>query len=167
MKKRPINSARASTLRIALALVLMSISAILPASILKAAPTAPQGGFYPPLPDQDATRTTCVVSFSENFDGETAPALPAGWTTAATGVEVPWVTSASNPASAPNDAFAPDVTNVGNTELITPTIAAPAGGGVLTFRNLFNMEFANAMTGYRSEERRVGKECRSRWSPYH
>ena len=21
--------------------------------------------------------------------------------------------------------------------------------------------------GYRSEERRVGKECRSRWSPYH
>ena len=22
-------------------------------------------------------------------------------------------------------------------------------------------------TGYRSEERRVGKECRSRWSPYH
>src|SRR2546422_7771433 len=23
------------------------------------------------------------------------------------------------------------------------------------------------VTGYRSEERRVGKECRSRWSPYH
>ena len=22
-------------------------------------------------------------------------------------------------------------------------------------------------TGWRSEERRVGKECRSRWSPYH
>src|SRR5258707_15322843 len=22
-------------------------------------------------------------------------------------------------------------------------------------------------SGYRSEERRVGKECRSRWSPYH
>ena len=22
-------------------------------------------------------------------------------------------------------------------------------------------------TAYRSEERRVGKECRSRWSPYH
>ena len=25
----------------------------------------------------------------------------------------------------------------------------------------------NIMTGLRSEERRVGKECRSRWSPYH
>ena len=24
-----------------------------------------------------------------------------------------------------------------------------------------------ATEGYRSEERRVGKECRSRWSPYH
>src|SRR2546427_9218862 len=23
------------------------------------------------------------------------------------------------------------------------------------------------LTGHRSEERRVGKECRSRWSPYH
>jgi len=29
-------------------------------------------------------------------------------------------------------------------------------------------EKAKAVTGYvRSEERRVGKECRSRWSPYH
>ena len=25
----------------------------------------------------------------------------------------------------------------------------------------------NACKAYRSEERRVGKECRSRWSPYH
>ena len=35
--------------------------------------------------------------------------------------------------------------------------------GVVSFRNVvtFNMD------EYRSEERRVGKECRSRWSPYH
>ena len=26
---------------------------------------------------------------------------------------------------------------------------------------------AKLFTGERSEERRVGKECRSRWSPYH
>ena len=25
----------------------------------------------------------------------------------------------------------------------------------------------NGIDTYRSEERRVGKECRSRWSPYH
>ena len=27
--------------------------------------------------------------------------------------------------------------------------------------------FGQTMVGIRSEERRVGKECRSRWSPYH
>ena len=26
---------------------------------------------------------------------------------------------------------------------------------------------ASGLIPYRSEERRVGKECRSRWSPYH
>ncbi len=83
---------------------------------------------------------TTTTTFSENFDGVTAPALPAGWVTAATGVEVNWVTSATNPSSAPNDAFAPDVTNIGNTTLDTPTINVPGAGGQLTFRNLFNME---------------------------
>src|SRR3712207_7753078 len=28
-------------------------------------------------------------------------------------------------------------------------------------------EFTTSVYGSRSEERRVGKECRSRWSPYH
>ena len=32
-------------------------------------------------------------------------------------------------------------------------------------RNL--LEIIPALTMIRSEERRVGKECRSRWSPYH
>ena len=27
--------------------------------------------------------------------------------------------------------------------------------------------YQEGKTNYRSEERRVGKECRSRWSPYH
>src|ERR1044072_4151512 len=30
-----------------------------------------------------------------------------------------------------------------------------------------DMVFALSHEGLRSEERRVGKECRSRWSPYH
>ena len=33
-------------------------------------------------------------------------------------------------------------------------------------RSTFYKYFQN-MTKVRSEERRVGKECRSRWSPYH
>lgn len=79
--------------------------------------------------------------FSENFDGVIAPALPGGWTTATTGAGVAWVTSAISPDSAPNDAFAPAVDAVGNTDLITPTIAVPADGGILTFHHLFNLEF--------------------------
>ena len=31
----------------------------------------------------------------------------------------------------------------------------------------FNTYIENYKAGLRSEERRVGKECRSRWSPYH
>ena len=31
----------------------------------------------------------------------------------------------------------------------------------------FTVVFANFAEAMRSEERRVGKECRSRWSPYH
>src|SRR5207253_11228816 len=91
-------------------------------------------------PSATPSVSPCGTAFTQNFDGVIAPALPAGWTTVATGIEVPWVTSTANPASAPNAAFAPDVTNIGNTELITPTIAAPAGSGVLIFQNLFNME---------------------------
>jgi hypothetical protein len=96
-----------------------------------------------PTPTATATATaspSCGPVLSQNFDGVTAPALPAGWTTTATGIELPWVTSTTSPASAPNDAFVPDVTNLGDTQLITPTIAAPAGGSQLNFQNLFNME---------------------------
>ena len=39
------------------------------------------------------------------------------------------------------------------------------GGVVGTVMSNFGLEAA--LSGRRSEERRVGKECRSRWSPYH
>ena len=32
---------------------------------------------------------------------------------------------------------------------------------------LYGMEHMSTNMAERSEERRVGKECRSRWSPYH
>ena len=34
-------------------------------------------------------------------------------------------------------------------------------------RALYNMQIELEKGELRSEERRVGKECRSRWSPYH
>ena len=36
-----------------------------------------------------------------------------------------------------------------------------------TFRKIFGYAAENDVQAVRSEERRVGKECRSRWSPYH
>ncbi len=35
------------------------------------------------------------------------------------------------------------------------------------FAGSFHVESWRTVQGARSEERRVGKECRSRWSPYH
>ena len=45
-----------------------------------------------------------------------------------------------------------------------------AGGvvmGYIAFRAVPGPAVIKFMIGIRSEERRVGKECRSRWSPYH
>jgi hypothetical protein len=81
------------------------------------------------------TLGTTAAGFSETFDGVAAPALPAGWTTAASGCEVPWVTSTLSPFSGANDAFAPDPFCIGNTELVTPTIAISAPAAQLTFKN--------------------------------
>ena len=43
------------------------------------------------------------------------------------------------------------------------------GGYAIPAFNFNNMEQMQAIikAAVRSEERRVGKECRSRWSPYH
>ena len=40
-------------------------------------------------------------------------------------------------------------------------------GGFLGAKKYFSLEEARRLGLTRSEERRVGKECRSRWSPYH
>ena len=47
----------------------------------------------------------------------------------------------------------------GRTVYLDRTLFYPASGG-----QPFDV---GSIDGVRSEERRVGKECRSRWSPYH
>src|SRR5688572_13279796 len=77
----------------------------------------------------------------ENFDAVTAPALPDGWTSTATGAHLPWKTSsAGTPDTAPNHAFAPNPNSVSDTILFSPPIAVPAEGGSFSFRNRYNTE---------------------------
>jgi len=56
-------------------------------------------------------------------------------------------------------------------EYLYLVIASPVGpyfsGGVKPVAVWITPDYTRAAPGGRSEERRVGKECRSRWSPYH
>ena len=49
-----------------------------------------------------------VSPLNESFDSVTAPALPAGWTTAASGAQSNWATSTTQADSPPNAAFSPE-----------------------------------------------------------
>jgi hypothetical protein len=93
------------------------------------------------------------IAFMENFDGVTAPALPAGWVSAFTNgdgdctVGGPlctlgsnWVTQASGADTAPNAAFHNDPSCVTNNTLDTPSINITSASSVLTFRNNYNLE---------------------------
>src|SRR5260370_42048481 len=54
-------------------------------------------------------------------------------------------------------------------EIVIGQGAKPGGGGMLLGQKITERiaGMRTLPTGIRSEERRVGKECRSRWSPYH
>src|SRR5437016_12340348 len=59
--------------------------------------------------------------------------------------------------------FSPDVS--GNLSAVVPVLEAHGFGERWAFRGNYPGGKSYGMTEPRSEERRVGKECRSRWSP--
>ena len=79
-------------------------------------------------------------AFTEDFDSVTAPALPAGWATSASGAQSPWVTSTNSADTPPNAAFSTDASDVGVNELDTPPIAVSSAHAQLTFRQNYNLE---------------------------
>jgi hypothetical protein len=82
-----------------------------------------------------------AVTFAEDFDGVAAPALPAGWVAAnATGPAPLWVTSATTPDTAPNDAFVDDPPTISDKQLDSPSIPIATASAQLTFRNHYNLE---------------------------
>ena len=77
------------------------------------------------------------------------------------------VSAATGKVATTNDGGSTSKKNTGNT---TTSLGSP----MLTCKELFSYsaselsdEALKARVTCRSEERRVGKECRSRWSPYH
>lgn len=81
------------------------------------------------------------ATFSENFDGVTAPAIPANWTVAAVQNGTPFVTTTNNANSSPNAIYALDPTTVGGgTNLTSPSIPVTIAAAVLSFRNRYDTE---------------------------
>ena len=82
-----------------------------------------------------------VTTFTENFDGATPPAFPAGWTATSVSSGIVFVNSTLNPDTAPNSAFAADPTTVGGgTDLTSPSIPITAAASTVSFRNRFDSE---------------------------
>lgn len=85
---------------------------------------------------------TPVLTTFQNFDGVTAPALPAGWSTTASGGGTLWTTSAISADTPPNAASTVFAATTGRADLRSPVFAVPAAGNTqLTFRHSYNSEF--------------------------
>ncbi len=90
--------------------------------------------------------TTTAGNCNENFDGVTAPALPAGWV--ATNI-VPgpspaplmWATSTTMPDTAPNSLFIDDADTISDKFVDSPGIPINSAAAQISFRNNFNTEF--------------------------
>ncbi|HSI87779.1 MAG TPA: M36 family metallopeptidase [Pyrinomonadaceae bacterium] len=84
---------------------------------------------------------TPVLSLAEDFDGVTAPGIPAGWTVWSTYAPMTWITTTTNPDTAPNSAFAADpAIEGGSTELQSPQFAVTSPAAMATFRHRFLTE---------------------------
>jgi Subtilase family/HYR domain len=83
--------------------------------------------------------------FTQNFDGVTAPALPAGWTTSFVNggtctAGSNWATTTTNVDTAPNAAFHNDPNCITDNYLVSPSVNITTANAQLTFRNAFNLE---------------------------
>jgi hypothetical protein len=83
--------------------------------------------------------------FAQNFDTVTRPALPAGWTTSASGVQSPWITTNSLSDTASNSVYSTDAGNIGVNELNSPPIVLPLGQSTLSFRHRYSFESDTAL----------------------
>jgi hypothetical protein len=108
------------------------------------------GTIFPTLQLQDGSKSLGTVAFSmtlgvssssllytQNFDGVTAPALPAGWTTSGGSL---WVTSTGQRDTLPNSAFVTDPSTTTDNLLVSPSIYISSTNVQLAFRHYYNTE---------------------------
>jgi hypothetical protein len=77
-----------------------------------------------------------LIAFSENFDGVTAPALPAGWTTTSDKGTGAWKSDPDTDAlSQPNTAYITIALTVPDTSLDSPPFNVESSTAVLSFQN--------------------------------
>ena len=82
-----------------------------------------------------------VTLLTENFDsGVTLPSLPAGWTTAASGVAIPWALSTTQRDTLPNAAFASSPGDISDNRLLSVAFPVAATNAQLTFRHNYEFE---------------------------
>ncbi len=81
-----------------------------------------------------------TIGFVENFDGVAAPALPAMWSSTASGSLVPFVTTTNSPDTSPNALFVPDPAPVGMSTIVSPVIRLGHLNSHLIFRNSYSLE---------------------------
>lgn len=85
-----------------------------------------------------------VTSLTQNFDGVSAPNLPAGWSTVATGAQGNWVTSGTANDTAPNAAFTAGASATGVNELLSPVVSVFSASAQLSFRHNYNLQNGNS-----------------------
>jgi hypothetical protein len=81
-----------------------------------------------------------AVTFAEDFDGVTAPALPASWSSSVYGAGSTWATSTAQQDTLPNAVFAADPGFVTDNQLTTPAIPISSSDARLTFRHSYDTE---------------------------
>lgn len=80
------------------------------------------------------------IAFQENFDSVTAPDLPNGWTTSASGAQQNWRTSVMRFQTTPNAVYSLSPNQIGLNELVSPTFSIVSPNAELTFRNWYEFE---------------------------
>ena len=81
-----------------------------------------------------------VVRYSENFDSVSAPQLPAGWTTSASGAGANFVTVTNFRDTVPNAAFTPNAATTGLSEITSPPVTVTGTRTILNFRHKYSVE---------------------------